>query len=110
MDETSGATRTASAKEEFFSADMYMFRVEGLPAAARCADTQSGSAAGRAAGLWRTNPASGRHIPGPGAEGVAFSTQSFSLINSGNRTLHAPKRSWKITLEHAAGAPTTSPE
>ena len=53
--------------------------------------------------VWRTNPASNLHIPGPGAEGVAFSTPGFSLINSGNRTLHAPKRSWKITLEHAAG-------
>ena len=39
----------------------------------------------------------------PGTEGVAFGTQGFSLINSGNRTLHAPKRSWKITLESGTG-------
>ena len=49
----------------------------------------------------KTDPADARHIPGPGADGVALSTPGFSLINSGNRTLHAPKRSWKITLEHA---------
>ena len=31
-----------------------------------------------------------------------LSTQGFSLENSGNRTLHAPKRSWKVELEGAA--------
>ena len=103
MDETSQATRTASAKEEFFSADMYMFRITGFPQQPGVLTRKAEAPQGARLDVWRTDPASERHIPGPGAEGVAFSTQSFSLINSGNRTLHAPKRSWKITLEHAAG-------
>ena len=31
MDETSGATQTARAKDEFFSVGMYMFRITGFP-------------------------------------------------------------------------------
>ena len=31
-----------------------------------------------------------------------LSTHGFSLANSGNRTLHAPKRSWKVELDGAA--------
>ena len=56
-----------------------------------------------------TDPASDRHIPGPGAEGVAFSTPDFSLVNSGNRTLRTPKRSWKIDLEDAPATQITWP-
>ena len=103
MDETNEATHTARAKDEFFSAGMYMFRVTGFPQQPGVLTHQAEAPQGARLDVWRTDPASNRHIPGPGAEGVAFSTQSFSLINSGNRTLHAPKRSWKITLEHAAG-------
>ena len=103
MDETSGATHTASAKDEFFSAGMYMFRITGFPQQPGVLTRQAKAPHGARLDVWRTNPASNLHIPGPGAEGVAFSTPGFSLINSGNRTLHAPKRSWKITLEHAAG-------
>ena len=101
MDATNGAARTARAKDEFFAASMYMFHIMGFP-------QQPGvlreAAAPRGARLdvWCTDPADRRHIPGPGAEGVAFSTPVFSLANSGNRTLHTPKRSWKITLKHAA--------
>jgi len=49
VDETSKVTHTAPAKDEFFSAGMHMFHITGVPAAARCADAQGGSAAGRAA-------------------------------------------------------------
>jgi CotH kinase protein len=102
MDETSEATHTARAKDEFFSAGMYMFRVTGFPQQSGVLTSKAEAPQGARLEVWRTDPASNRHIPGPGAEGAAFSTQSFSLINSGNRTLHASKRSWKITLEHAA--------
>ena len=102
MGETSGATHTARAKDEFFSADMYMFHVTGFPQQPGVLTSQVRAPQGARLDVWRTNPADRWHIPGPGAEGVAFSTSSFSLTNSGNRTLHAPKRSWKIAFEHAA--------
>jgi hypothetical protein len=49
--------------------------------------------------VWNTDPADPKHIPVPGSEGILFSTSAFSLINSGNRTLRAPKRSWRMTLD-----------
>jgi CotH kinase protein len=103
MDETNEATQTARAKDEFFSADMHMFHLTGFPQQPGVLTSKAEAPQGSLLDMWRTDPASNRHISGPGTGGVAFSTQSFSLINSGNRTLHAPKRSWKITLEHADG-------
>ena len=103
MNETNEATDTARAKDEFFSAGMYMFHVTGFPQQPGVLTGKAEAPPGARLDVWRTDPASNRHIPGPGAQGVAFSTQCFSLTNSGNRTLHAPKRSWKITLEHAVG-------
>src|SRR5690242_4481010 len=91
----------ARAKDEFFGAGMYMFHITGFPQQPGVLAGQSDAPDGARLDVWRTDPADGRHIPGPGAAGVAFSTPGFSLSNSGNRTLHAPKRSWKITLEHA---------
>jgi hypothetical protein len=95
-------THTARAKDEFFSAGMYMFHITGFPQQTGVLVHEVKAPAGARLEVWRTDPASERHIPGPGADGIAFSTPAFSLINSGNRTLHAPKRSWKITLEHTA--------
>jgi hypothetical protein len=51
--------------------------------------------------VWRTDPAHHRHIPDPHQQGTLFSTRAFLLKNSGNRTLRAPKRSWRIILEGA---------
>ncbi len=102
MDATSGAAHTTSDKDEFFAADMYLFHITGFP-------QQPGVLPGHVAAptearlnVWRTDPADERHIPGPGGAEVMLSTPGFSLANSGNRTLHAPKRSWKVTLENAA--------
>jgi hypothetical protein len=95
MDETRQATH---AKDEFFSADMYVFHVTGFPQPPDVLTRKAEAPQGARLDVWRTDPASDRHIPGPGAEGVAFSTAGFSLVNSGNRTLRTPKRSWKITL------------
>src|SRR5580693_618873 len=103
MDEASRATNTARVKDEFFSVGMYMFHVTGFPEQSGVLMRQVRAPRGARLDVWRTDPADTRHIPGPGDEGVAFSASNFSLANSGNRTLHAPKRSWKITLEHAAG-------
>jgi hypothetical protein len=106
MDATSGAD-AARAKDEFFGAGMYMFHITGFPQQPGVLARQSDAPDGARLDVWRTDPADDRHIPGPGAAGV--STPGFSLINSGNRTLHAPKKSWKITLEHAGHGEITSP-
>ncbi|HEY4975396.1 MAG TPA: hypothetical protein VII41_17420, partial [Steroidobacteraceae bacterium] len=100
MSERNEATHTARAKDEFFSADLYMFHVTGFPQQSSVLTSKAKAPPGARLDVWRTDPAGDRHIPGPGTEGVAFGTNSFSLVNSGNRTLHAPKRSWKVTLEH----------
>jgi CotH kinase protein len=34
---------------------------------------------------------------------LLFASSTFSLMNSGNRTLRAPKRSWKVNFEIADG-------
>lgn len=98
MDNTSEATHTMSAKAEFFSAGMHMFHITGFPQQSSVLTRKAEAPQGARLDVWRTSPDSDRHIPGPGAEGIEFSTRGFSLINSGNRTLHSPKRSWKITL------------
>jgi len=102
MDETSKATHTTQTKAEFFSADMHMFHITGFPQQSGVLTRKMEAQRGARLEVWRISSASERHIPGPGADGVEFSTQCFSLINSGNRTLRAPKRSWKITLDHGA--------
>ncbi len=100
MDGTGGTEDTVIAKDEFFAAAMYMFHITRFPQQASVLLRPAEAPPGARLDIWRTDPADARHIPGPGPEGVALSTPSFSLMNSGNRTLHAPKRSWKITLEH----------
>jgi hypothetical protein len=95
MDETN------RAKDEFFATDMYMFHITGFPPPAGVLIQEVRAPRGARLDVWPTSPADARHIPE--GEGVMFSTPDFSLQNSGNRTLHAPKRSWKITLEHRAG-------
>jgi hypothetical protein len=102
MDETSKATQTTQTKAEFFSADMHMFHITGFPQQSGVLTRKMEAPRGARLEAWRISSASERHIPGPGAGGVEFSTQCFSLTNSGNRTLGAPKRSWKITLDHGA--------
>ena len=81
---------------------MYMFHVTGFPQRSGVLTSPAGAPPGARLDVWRTDPADSQHIPGPGAEGVMLSTPGFSLENSGNRTLHAPKRSWKVELEGAA--------
>jgi CotH kinase protein len=102
MSTTTEAAHTAQAKDEFFAAGMYMFHVTGFPQQSGVLTHPVGAPPGARLDVWRTDPADSQHIPGPGAEGVALSTPGFSLANSGNRTLRAPKRSWKVELDGAA--------
>src|SRR6188768_998488 len=78
MGETTQATR---AKGEFFSAGMHMFHVTGFPPPQDVLTRKADAPPGARLEVWRTDPASDRHIPDPGAEGVAFGTPSFSVVN-----------------------------
>jgi hypothetical protein len=68
------------AKDEFFSAGMYVFHVTGFPP-----------------------PPDVLTRKAEAPPGARLAGAGFSLVNSGNRTLRTPKRSWKITLEDASG-------
>jgi hypothetical protein len=91
--------RASLGKPEFFDADMYMFHVTGFSPGRGVLTKPVKAGHGARLEVWKTEPADDRHIPPPGAEGTLFSTPAFSLINSGNRTLRAPKRSWRIVLD-----------
>jgi hypothetical protein len=88
-------------KPEFFDADMYMVHVTGFQPGRGVLTEPVEPGHGARLDAWKTDPAHKRHIPAPGGEGILFSTRAFSLRNSGNRTLRAPKRSWRITLDAA---------
>ena len=88
-------------KREFFGADMYMFHVTGFRPGHRVLTEPVKPAHGARLDVWKTDPADHRRIPALGTGGVLFSSQAFTLKNSGNRTLCAPKRSWRIILDAA---------
>ena len=94
------AYRAASIdKQGFFDRAMYMVHVtEWRASELRLGEPVAASGQEQLA-LWSTEPADARHIPPPGNEGVVFATSTFSLMNSGNRTLYAPKPSWKVNFE-----------
>ena len=86
-------------KPEFFDADMYMFHVTGFRPGRGVLTEPVKPACGARLDVWKTDPAGHQRIPAPGGRGAVFSTPAFSLKNSGNRTLRAPKRSWRIILD-----------
>jgi CotH kinase protein len=92
----------AMTKDEFFQQSMYMLHVTGWPPEAvrpdKPLDETLAPADARFA-LWPTDPGDGRHIAPQGDAGALYETSTFSLVNSGNRTRWAPKRSWKADLE-----------
>ena len=88
-------------KPEFFGADMYMFHVTGFRPGRGVLTEPVKPAHGARLDVWKTDPADRRRVPAPGGGGVLFSTMAFALKNSGNRTLRAPKRSWRIILDAA---------
>ncbi len=105
-----GATTTAGTiveqcfaasedKADFFTQSMYMIRITGWPRDKMQPEQPVTAPADAALSLWMTDPADTRHIPPPGGDGPLFTTHTFSLMNSGNRTLRAPKRSWKMNVE-----------
>ena len=110
MDETSQATRTASAKEEFFSADMYMFRITGFPQQPGVLTRKAEVPQGARLDVWRTDPASNGTFPAraPKASRSAPRASHSSTAATGPCT---PRRDHgKSPLSTPPVAPTTSPE
>jgi len=95
--------RASQGKSEFFDADMYMFQVTRLRLPHRVLTDPVSSSGNSRLEVWRTDPEDPRHIPAPGDEGVLFSTSDFALVNSGNRTRRAGKRSWRVDLRTPGG-------
>jgi hypothetical protein len=87
-------------KREFFGADMYTFHVTGFRPGHRVL-TEPVKPHGARLDVWKTDPADHRRIPALVSGSALFSTQAFTLKNSGNRTLRAPKRSWRVILDAA---------
>jgi hypothetical protein len=88
----------AMGKDEFFGQEMYLASVTGWPPEKLTPEDPVRSPAGARFALWATDPADVRHIPPPPSEGALYASTAFSMVNSGNRTLRVPKRSWKIDL------------
>jgi hypothetical protein len=95
--------QAAKGKEAFFDCPMYMVSIEDWPEQ-HLTPEQPVYSDGRASlAAWDTEPSSPVHLPGAGEQGVLLQTWDFSLKNSGNRTLRAPKRSWKINFKVDGG-------
>jgi CotH kinase protein len=92
----------AMTKDELFGRPLYMLHVTGWPAEAvrppEPLQKRLVAPPGARLALWPADPADQRHIP-PDGGATVYQTATFSLVNSGNRTLWAPKRSWKADLE-----------
>jgi hypothetical protein len=97
---TGGTGHSSQAKDEFFAASMHMFHITGFPQQPSVLLRPATAPPGARLDVWPTDPADPRHVTSPGPAGLTLSTPGFAVANSGNRTLHAPKRSWKITLGH----------
>ena len=91
--------RVASGAGDFFDQPMWAVSITDWPAPDALIEKAVTSSGQARLDVWRTDPADPRPIPPAGASGVSFTSATFSLLNSGNRTLYAPKRSWKIDVE-----------
>jgi len=92
---------SSDRKEEFFAGKMYMIQLRSFPPEKLVLQKPVESSGNARFEVWTTDSNDNRQIPPPGDEGVLFGTSSFSVMNSGNRTLYAPKPSWKINVKTA---------
>lgn len=87
--------------DDVFAVPMWMVQVTGWPGRFDEVLEQSVAAPhGARIACWPVDPAESRHIPPQPDHGALFASTVFSLENTGNRTLRAPKRSWRFELEH----------
>lgn len=93
---------TSSGQERFFGTPMYAVQVEGWPAdrvhpQQPLTDPVAAPEQARLR-MWSIDPHDERPIPPAGDASPMADVGQFSLVNSGNRTLTAPKRPWKVDL------------
>ena len=84
-------------KDRFFAAPMYLAEVTGW-AGGLHPKRPVEAGGGAQLTIARTDPGDARHLP-PADRRPIFASTTFSMVNSGNRTLYASKPSWKIKLD-----------
>ncbi len=103
MTTTTGGEQGAQA--QFFAKALYMVDVRGWPDhlihPQEPFEDPKAAPAGAQLTVGPIDPAGAVPLPAPAA--VALQTSTFTLRNSGNRTLAAPKRSWKVELDQGPG-------
>jgi CotH protein len=91
--------RAASiGKDEFFHQPMSMVAIDGWPATEMLPEKPVTASGDARIAIWRTDPSDQPWAPAADRS-VLFASSTFSLVNSGNKTKDAPKRSWKIDVE-----------
>ncbi len=93
----------SKGKNELFAEAMYLVNITDWPKDQLEPENPAYSNGKASLSAWVTDPAMSRHLPPPSAQGTLLATRDFSLKNSGNRTLRAPKRSWKINFKVEGG-------
>jgi len=90
------------AADAFFDGELYLVEVTGWPRDRirpdRPIEKAETAPAGARLRVGPVHPHDTRQLP-PLSAGTVLDTSTFALRNSGNRTLWAPKRSWKIDLD-----------
>ncbi|NMO49897.1 hypothetical protein HH310_01605 [Actinoplanes sp. TBRC 11911] len=91
--------RTAIGLQELFDWSMYQVSITDWPANEMRPDEPVLATGDARVSIWRADAGDTRVVPPPDDAGVLFTTAGFSLVNSGNKTKFAPKRSWKVNVE-----------
>jgi hypothetical protein len=91
--------RASIGLQEFFDRSMYQVSITDWPASEMRPDEPVAATGDARVSLWRADPGDTRVVPPPDDAGVLVTTSTFSLVNSGNKTKYAPKRSWKVNVE-----------
>ena len=92
-------TKCSLGKDEFFAREMYQVSITDWPTADMRPEEPVVASGNARIALWRADPGDQQVIPPPDDAGVLLTTQTFSLVNSGNKTKFAPKRSWKVDVD-----------
>ena len=92
----------SAGKDEFFDRAMYFVEITGWPPDKMQPQEPVHSSGDARLTIRLTDPAGERAVPPADPASALFATGAFSLMNSGNRTLRAPKRSWRSTSRRLA--------
>jgi CotH kinase protein len=87
----------SQGKADFFDQRMYMLHLTGTVLPRRQSATGSTYYGGLQLDLWQTDPLDLRPTAPPD-QGILLSSRDFLLGNSGNRTRHGSKPSWRFDL------------